>query len=480
MNLLHPLRYWTLTTLLLLVGCAPGPNAPGHASFVSPLPIPPLAESRRDGEGRLEFQLEAREGTREFRAGYRTATRGVNGDHLGPTLRMAHGDEVVVHLTNALPEATTMHWHGMELPAAMDGGPHQMVAPGTTWSPTWTVRQPAATLWYHPHPHGATERHVYSGMVGMILIDDDASFSDGALPDTYGVDDVPVLVQDVTLDADGQLVRHKPWYNQVGPLGEMVLVNGAVTPYHEVGDELIRLRLLNASLSRVYAFGLSDGRPFHVVSSDGGLLTEPLATDRIQLSPGERADIVVRMAAGDTVRLVSHPPELGTDFVNNRLAGGRDRFDLLELRASDTLRSSPPLPTRLARIEAPDPSAADTVRSFRVSSSAINGLSMDMRRIDEYIRPGATEIWEVEGIAVPHNFHVHGVRFRVLDMDGRAPPPEFAGWKDTVYLDPDTVTRLLIEFPKHEDDAPFMFHCHFLRHEDDGAMGQFLVGSERP
>jgi blue copper oxidase len=478
MNLSQSLRHTTLTTLIMLTGCAPGPNAPGHASFASPLPIPPLAESSRDGEGRLEFELEAREGTREFRPGYRTATRGVNGEHLAPTLRMQRGDEVVVHLSNALSEATTMHWHGMELPAAMDGGPHQMVAPGATWSPTWTVRQPAATLWYHPHPHGATERHVYSGMVGMILVDDDTAFRDGALPDTYGVDDVPVLVQDVTLDGDGQLVRRKPWYNQVGPLGEMILVNGAVTPYHEVGDERIRLRLLNASLSRVYDFGFSDGRAFHVVASDGGLLTEPLTAERIQLSPGERADIVVRMEAGDTVRLLSHPPELGTDFINDRLAGGRDRFELLELRAAGTLRASPPLPTRLAELERPDPTTADTTRTFRVSSSTINGRSMDMGRIDAHIRPGATEIWEVEGIAVPHNFHVHGVRFRILAMDGSPPPPEFAGWKDTVYLDPDTVTRLLIEFPEHEDDVPFMFHCHFLRHEDDGAMGQFLVRSE--
>lgn len=125
------------------------------------------------------------------------------------------------------------------------------------------------------------------------------------------------------------------------------------------------------------------------------------------------------MEAGDTVRLLSHPPELGTDFINNRLAGGRDRFELLELRATGTLRASSSRPTRLAELERPDPSTADTTRTFRVSSSTINGLAMDRSRIDAHVRPGATEIWEVEGIAVPHNFHVHGVQFRILDMDGR-------------------------------------------------------------
>jgi len=70
---------------------------------------------------------------------------------------------------NELPEATTVHWHGMHLPLRMDGGPHQPIAPGATWSPEWTVDQPAATLWYHPHPHGSTASHVYRGLAGLFI-----------------------------------------------------------------------------------------------------------------------------------------------------------------------------------------------------------------------------------------------------------------------------------------------------------------------
>ena len=77
----------------------------------------------------------------------------------------------------SVDEATTLHWHGMHLPPSMDGGPHQPIAPGTTWSPSWTVDQPAATLWFHPHLHGATAEHVYRGAAGMFIVDDPDSLS---------------------------------------------------------------------------------------------------------------------------------------------------------------------------------------------------------------------------------------------------------------------------------------------------------------
>jgi FtsP/CotA-like multicopper oxidase with cupredoxin domain len=139
----------------------------GEVDFSRPLKVPPMAASRIDEEGRRVFQLTARRGHSEFRAGVRTATYGVNGAYLGPTLRAGRGERVRVNVENAIGEPTTMHWHGMHLPARMDGGPHQAIAPGTTWSPTWEVDQPAATLWYHPHLEGRTAEHVYRGLAGM-------------------------------------------------------------------------------------------------------------------------------------------------------------------------------------------------------------------------------------------------------------------------------------------------------------------------
>jgi FtsP/CotA-like multicopper oxidase with cupredoxin domain len=162
---------------LALAGCGlvPGSVTPvDEAEFATELAIPPLAPSRVV-DGTRVFSLTAQEGTTEFRPGIRTRTWGFDGAFLGPTLRAERGERVAVEVTNDLDEPTSVHWHGMHLPAAMDGGPHQEVAPGARWRPTWEIDQPAATLWYHPHPHGATEEHVYRGLAGMFLLDDDAA-----------------------------------------------------------------------------------------------------------------------------------------------------------------------------------------------------------------------------------------------------------------------------------------------------------------
>ena len=104
-----------------------------------------------------------------------TGTWGFNGDYLGPTLRANLGDEVVARVSNRLAEATTLHWHGMHLPATADGGPHQLVAPGETWTASWKIVQPAATLWYHAHPEGRTGSQVYRGAAGLFLLDEPAT-----------------------------------------------------------------------------------------------------------------------------------------------------------------------------------------------------------------------------------------------------------------------------------------------------------------
>jgi FtsP/CotA-like multicopper oxidase with cupredoxin domain len=298
-------RFWrivrrvliVLAALLLTVGGLFGYawyTAPvdtvGKVPFEQPLAIPPLAESHVDDDGRRVFDLTAQQSTTELMPGTVTETWGYNGGYLGPTLRAERGEDVVVNVTNNLDETTTVHWHGMHLPAAMDGGPHQPIAPGETWSPSWTIDQPAATLWYHPHPHGETEDHIYRGLAGLLILDDPDSSAAKRLPHDYGVDDIPVIVQDKRFD-DGDLTYGRSWFSGSGRLGGTLLVNGTYGPYLDVTTELVRLRLLNASTARVYDFGFSDDREFDVVATDGGLLPGPVATNRIMLSPGERAEI---------------------------------------------------------------------------------------------------------------------------------------------------------------------------------------------
>jgi len=124
----------------------------GQLGFANQLKIPPLLEAHVDDAGRMVFDLRLQQGSSELLAGKPTQTWGANGTYLGPTVRAARGDKVVMNVANGLPEPTTIHWHGMHLPAAADGGPHQPIQPGSTWSPSWRIDQPAATLWYHPIP----------------------------------------------------------------------------------------------------------------------------------------------------------------------------------------------------------------------------------------------------------------------------------------------------------------------------------------
>lgn len=109
----------------------------------------------------------------------------------------------------------------------------------------------------------------------------------------------------------------------------------------------------------------------------------------------------------------------------------------------------------------------------------INGQSMDMDRIDLATTSHQPEVWQVSNLdSSPHNFHIHNAQFRILDIGGDPPPPEMAGWKDTIYTPPQRDVRIAVAFPAHEDDdshLPYMFHCHLMLHEDDGMMGHLTV-----
>ncbi|WP_199747978.1 multicopper oxidase family protein [Actinomadura sp. WAC 06369] len=455
----------------------------GSLSFRNRLRIPPLLPPERTPEGKV-FRLRVGAGDSEFFQGKSTATWGYNGAYLGPTLRARRGDRVTVEVFNGLGETTTTHWHGMRLPAVMDGGPHQPIRPRAAWRPVWTIDQPAATLWYHPHLHGRTAEHVYRGLAGLFVVDDG---EDPGLPSEYGVDDVPIVLQDKNFHEDGSLDSSGIRFaglSVTGLLGDEILVNGTRDPFLEVTRTRVRLRILNASNARVYDAGFTDGRTFALVGTDAGLLAAPVPLRRIMLSPGERAEIVVPFAAGERAVLRSRPPRLGANRVYERLAGGDDTFDLLQIRAAPRLAESPPVPARLADVP-PVPAGPGTrTRSFVMADFTLNGRTMDHHRIDEVVEAGAVEIWEVTnaggfpGNGLPHSFHVHEVGYRVLDVNGERPPPHLRGRKDTVFVPPRTTVRLAMRFGPHSDPVhPYMYHCHLLAHEDAGMMGQFLVVS---
>lgn len=452
-----------------LTSCAAPEDVP-KVQFGAALPIPPLAESTVQGGTRV-FALNAQGGKHEFVPGKPADSMGYNGSYLGPTLRARRGEKVRIDLRNQLSEETTIHFHGMRLPAADDGGPHQMIDAGSSGSPAWTIDQPAATLWYHPHPHGSTERQVSLGLTGLFLIDEPGA---PQLPHTYGVDDVPVIVQDRRLDSNGQLTFDSSG-NSLGTLGNSIAANGVLGATLKVSTERVRLRLLNASDGRWFNFGLADHRTFQVVASDGGLLAAPAPVTRVQLSPAERAEIVVDLKPGEQIMLRSFAPELGSVNPPDAFGGGKD-FDVLRLDASASLTPSPALPSSLTTIPAIDVDGAH-IRSFTLNGRNINNHTMDMNRVDEVVAKSATEVWYVDNTsAYQHNFHVHGVQFQLLDINGAQPPAAMRGWKDTIPVLPRDRMRIAMQMPAYADEQhPYMYHCHVLTHEDQGMMGQYLV-----
>jgi blue copper oxidase len=314
-------------------------------------------------------------------------------------------------------------------------------------------------------------------VAGLFLLEDPEAAA-LPLPDRYGVDDIPVILQDKRFDREGNLDVGQSPFSPIGRLGDQLLVNGTHDPHLDITSQRVRLRLLNASTARVYNVGFADDRPFELIGTDGGLLERPHSITRVPLSPGERAEIVATFQPGERAVLRSFPPDLGLDLFQGRFAGADDSFDLLQLRAAATLTLSPPVLDRLVRHQQLDDAEVVTTRRVELNgSSRINGLRMDLSRIDQTLTVDTTEVWEVANRSGnPHNFHVHGVQFKVSDQTGAGPPPVLVGWKDTVFIPPGGTVRLLVQLPGYSDPAmPYMFHCHLLQHEDNGMMGQFVV-----
>ncbi len=197
--------------------------------FDNPLQIPLLDTGSMDDAGLRHYRL-TQPGRREFLPGLTTATLGVNGDYLGPTLLMQRDEQVRLAVENRLGEPTSLHWHGFHVPANQDGGPNQQIEAGDTWNPGFRVMQNGGTFWYHSHVMHKAGEQVYRGLAGLILVRDPREDGLG-LPETYGVDDVPLIVQDRRFASNGAF-NYLNLYDDVvkGMHGDTLLVNGTWPP----------------------------------------------------------------------------------------------------------------------------------------------------------------------------------------------------------------------------------------------------------
>jgi len=464
--------------------------------FRVPLPVPPVARPVGvDPSGAELYEVIQRVAEAEIIPGYRTPILGYDGIFPGPTFDTRRGRPVVVRHRNELPVPTVVHLHGGHTPAEHDGWPLDLVLPvGATneWSNhhgmvgnnaagerehVYPNDQHAATLWYHDHRMDFTGPAVYRGLAGFHLVRDDV---EDALPLPRGERELPLMICDRAFAEDGsfaypgldQAMRVMPGVEEdwlEGVLGDVVLVNGAPWPVHEVDAARYRLRLLNASNARRYHLALTvpegPNVPFVQIGSDAGLLAAPVTHKTVAISPGERFDVVVDFSELPTGTEITMVNSYAADTAGNVM-----RFRVARTAADDSR-----IPDRLAQVEPLVPPPGATRRTFRFlrgtpgdhTDWTINGEPFDPDTSLADIPLGETEVWRFL-TDVHHPVHVHLDPFQVLRRGSGGPSAYDTGWKDTVDIRPAEVVEVTVRFTDHA--GRFVLHCHNLEHEDMAMM----------
>lgn len=456
-----------------LLSCAPSPPAPPARSspdpWAGPLAVPRFTDRNPDPHI-VEVDLEAREAEWEYAPGVRVHAMTYNGSVPGPLLEAQVGDTVVVHFTNRLAEPTTIHWHGVRVPNAMDGAPmvQTPVQPGASFEYRFVVPD-AGTFWYHPHVHETVQ--LDHGLYGPIVVRGPQE----PVADSEGV----VMLDDLLLGPDGQLAPpgFDPLEAHGGREGTIGLLNGrtAVTVPLRAGTRQ-RWRVINAGSARYYRLAVP-GHRLTLLGSDGGLWSAPREVDEVLVTPGDRVDV-----------LLSGTATPGTAAVLQNLPYSRGHgngLDATETVAtlqytSDPALVLPALPSALRAI-APLSDVGAVARSITLdevvdpvtgeTSFTINGQVFP--NVPSFSAPvGSTQVWDVaSNSAMDHPFHLHGFFFQVLSRDGV--PEAERTWEDTVNVRGHS--RMRIAFVPDGRPGMWMYHCHILEHAAGGMMADFEV-----
>lgn len=430
-----------------------------------------------------------------------------------PVLRLRRGQKLRVIFENQLPEASIVHWHGLNIPQRMDGHPMYAIDPGQTTVYEFDITTRAGTYWFHPHPHERTSYQVYQGLAGLLIVEDEEEAQAG-LP--AGEQDIPLVIQDRSFDADNQLVyigtmRHN-W--MMGFSGETVLVNGRAGFTTDVARTGHRLRLFNGSNATLYHLRWSDGRPVTVIGTDGGLLEEAREQDTLTLGVAERVEVWVDfspLASDATLSLLadSYTPSLQNFTADQSGAPLQDGSrPIATFRMTAAAATATPAPGSLSRFpalslqDARNTQSPRTVQiSMRMGSFLLNNRTFaGMQDVadDSRVALGSTEVWEFANDAamgmgmgmgmggmmqIAHPMHVHNVQFRVLsrtragesDAVHRTLSAGFTdyGLKDVVVVLPGERVQVLMKFENHA--GLYLYHCHILEHEDLGMMQNYWV-----
>ena len=415
-----------------------------------PAPVSPISS--------LPYLLSSAPATSDLGGGLMSNVWAYNGQFPGPTFIATKGDKVQIDLVNNLPEETITHWHGMLVDHHNDGQPMQAIKPGETYNYDYVVNQSACLNFYHPHPHMLTGKQVYLGQAGAFIIRDS---EENGLNLPKGKYEVPLIIRDATLDSYNNL-SYKP--SSGGMFGKIPLVNGTRSPYLDVERAVYRFRILNGANSRIFGLALSNNAPFKLIGNDGGLLATASNHTRIDISNGERLDVLVDFRdLSNGTKIMLRDMRSGWDLLEFRVTGNTvvnsDVMSLTSLSSITALQS--PITTRTFSFDA---------------MSKINGKVYNMDRIDFQVPFQTTERWRFRSNGnAPHPVHIHGASFQVEARSGGRNQvfPWERGWKDTVLLEDKETVDVLIRFDAFK--GMYLIHCHKLEHEDMGMMANFEV-----
>ncbi len=416
---------------------------------VEALPIPPIIESDK-------IELTAQNGEVQFFNGEATKTRGYNGNILGPTLKFRSGEEYEMFLENQMEEETTIHWHGLLVDGDVDGV-FQVIQPNDSLNQTLKINQEASTAWYHPHTMYKTASQVIEGLAGFIIIEDENS-DQLNLPNEYGVNDIPIVFQRKGFTNDNQISLTKA--------RDTSLVNGALYPTLNVKNEWVRLRIINGNNDELLDLGFSQNIDKYIIATDNSFIEAPLKTGDITLAPGERVELLL---------------DLTNLSVNDKFQVTNNGVNVMDINIETEVKKdyNYDLPTEL--VERPEISTAGLTRrqfdlEMRHMNTTINGKTYQYDRVDEYIELGTQEVWTVTNdnnmMSTPHPFHIHGVTFQVIERRGGPIENWEVGNKDTILVYPGEEVDILVTY---NNVGKFVYHCHFLNHEELGMMGTFVV-----
>lgn len=416
----------------------------------------------------VTYQLAAGIFDWELAPGKTVEAWGFNNQVPGPTIKAQKGDTVVIKVKNNLQEPTIIHWHGIRLPASMDGtGEVQKpIEPGQEFEYRFVVPD-AGTFWYHSHYNETVQ--VERGLYGALLVEDKTD------PVTDG--ERVLMIDDMKLTEDYEF-KQPGWYlprvieRHDGREGNTLLVNGKENPFLRMqAGQVERWRFINASSARYFVLHLS-GKPFRIIGTDGGLLEKPREVTEVLMLPGERMDIVAGpFAEGDTFLIESLPYDRKA-FVKSK------RQQFARVVVEEQKPSVAFIPDVLRTIEPLAPQDAPVTRKVNLSviPSLKHGANFyvngEEHTQDEPVKVGELQVWEVSNLSMmDHPFHLHGFFFQVIEENGKA--PAFAAWKDTYNLGP----KATVKIAWMPDNRPgrWMYHCHILEHHEAGMMASFDV-----